>query len=438
MSIYNFVSLGGMAVLLGLAWIFSSNRRRVNLRVVAWGVGLQALFALFVFRVPAGAAVFLFVNRVVVSLLDAAGAGSRFVFGRLALPPGQTGPAGESSLGFILAFQAFPTIVFFSALMSILYFWRIMPLIIRGFARVFTGLMRLSGAESLCAASNIFVGVESVLTIRPHLEKMTRSELCTVLTAGMATVASNVLALYVFCLREQFPNIAGHLVSASILSAPAALVTSKLLLPETGEPETLGTAVQPHYEREGSLFEAIIKGADSGMKLILGIVGLLLAVLGLVAVVDLVLGALGGRINELAGWSADWSLKGLLGYFFYPFALLMGVPAEDAMVVAGIVGERTVATEVAGYQDLAAALAAGSIRHLRSAVIATYALCGFAHVASLAIFVGGAAALAPARTRDLSSVGLRALAAATLACLLTACVAGVCLTESSILLGGGP
>jgi len=319
--------------------------------------------------------------------------------------------------------------------MSILYFFRIAPLVVRAFAYVFTRLMRISGAESLCAASNMFVGVESALTIKPYLSAMTRSELCTVLTAGMATVASNVFALYVFQLRGQFPNIAGHLVSASILSAPAALVMSKILLPESEAPQTLGKAIQVSYERERNLFEAIINGANAGMKLIFGIVALLLAVLGLVSLVDLLLGSLGGRLNLLAGWGIDWSLKGLLGYVFYPFTVILGVPPADAGIIARIIGERTVATEVVGYQDLAAALAAGSLQHQRSAIVATYALCGFAHVASMAIFVGGIAALAPSRTRELAQVGIRALIAATLACLLTASVAGTFLTEKSILLG---
>ena len=441
MTIYNLVSFLGMFALMGLAWLISSNKRKMNWRVIGWGITLQMLFALLVFQVPAGTSAFLFINRVVVRLLDSASAGTQFVFGRLALPPGATNADGETSLGFILAFQAFPTIVFFSALMSILYFYRILPLIIRGFAYVFTRLMRVSGAESLCTASNIFVGIESALTIKPHLEKMTRSELCTVLTAGMATVASNVLALYVFCLHEVFPNIAGHLISASILSAPAALVMSKIILPETGEPETLGKTVEVHYERENTLFEAIINGANAGVKLIFGIVALLLAVLGLVALVDLVFVSFGSRLNTLMGLGIDWSLKGLLGYLFYPFTLVIGVPISDAWTISKIIGERTVATEVAGYKDLAAVLAGNLLQHPRSAVLATYALCGFAHVASLAIFVGGMSALAPSRAGDLAKVGIRALVAATLACLLTACIAGVFLpvaADKSILLGNVP
>jgi CNT family concentrative nucleoside transporter len=307
-----------------------------------------------------------------------------------------------------------------------------MQRVIKGFAWLFTKLMRISGAESLSAASNIFVGVESALTVRPYLDKMTRSELCTVLTAGMATVSSNVLAVYVFSLQQQFPAIAGHLVTASFLSAPAAVAVSKIILPESGRPDTLGLAVEPYYERESSLFESIINGANSGVRLIVGIVALLLAVLGLVALVDLVLGWGGGQVNSLLGANIDWSLKGLLGYLFYPFTLLLGIPPQDAVLAAQIIGERAIVTELTAYQDLNTALAGGLIHDPRSAVVITYALCGFAHVASVAIFVGGVSALAPKRTRAIASVGWRALLAATIACLLTACVAGTFFGPNSV------
>jgi len=429
---YNLVSVFGIVILLGTAWLLSADRRCMNWRVIAWGIALQLLFALFVFRVPAGAAFFLAVNDAVVRLLEPAMAGARFVFGRLAI-----GPPDPESLGVFIAFQVFPTIIFFSALMAVLYHYRIMPLLIRGFSFVFTKLMRISGAESLCAASNIFVGVESALTVRPHLQTMTRSELCTILAAGMSTVASSVFGAYVLFLRPTFPNIAGHLISASILSAPAAVVMSKIILPENDTPATLGETIQPHYERASNIFEAVIHGANAGLKLVGGIMALLIAVLGLVALVDLVLGGLGGQINRLPGVELDWSLSGLLGYLFYPFTIILGVAPSDAGAVARVIGERTIATEFAAYQSLAALIAEpGALADPRSAVIAAYALCGFAHLASLGIFVGGVAALAPSRTGDIARVGSRALLAATLACLMTAAVAGTFLTESSILLGG--
>jgi CNT family concentrative nucleoside transporter len=423
MASYNLISFAGLLVLVGLAWLVSSDRRRANWRVVIWGVALQLILALLIFVFPLGTSVFWLLNDAVVALLDSASEGARFVFGRLAVSPGETAAEGES-LGFILAFQALPTIIFFSALMAVLYYLRIMPWVIGLFARVFTRLMRLSGAESLSAASNIFVGVESALTVRPYLDRMTRSELCTVLTAGMATVSSNVLAVYVFSLRDQFPGIGGHLVLASFLSAPAALAAAKLVLPETEQPETLGRVVAPHYEPEDNLFAAVIGGANAGVRLVVGIVALLLAVLGMVALVDLLLGGAGNWLNGLFGWNVDWSLEGLLGYLFYPVTLVLGVPPQDGAVAARLIGERAVVTELTAYQDLNTALAAGALQQPRSVVIITYALCGFAHLASLAIFVGGVAALAPRRTVALTQVGFRALLAATIACLMTACVAG--------------
>lgn len=429
MVLNNFVSFAGIFVFVFMGWLLSNNRRIVNWRVIGWGIGLQLAFGLLVFKIPAGTKIFLAVNALVVSVVEASSAGMKFLFGPLALPPGT-----EGSPGFILAFQSLPSVVFFSALMSLLYYWRVMPFIIRLFSGVFTRLMKISGAESLCAASNIFVGVESAFTIRPHLQEMTPSELCTVLTAGMATVASSVMALYVFMLREQFPTIAGHLVSASILSAPAAIIMAKVLFPESGSPKTLGMAVHPDYSRESNPFEAIISGANAGVRAVVGIAALLLAVLGLVALFDMALGAGGAKINALTGLPVDWTLKGLLGYLFLPISFIMGIPAADAMAVARIVGERLVATEVAGYTDLAAAISCGAITP-RSAVITAYALCGFAHFASLAIFIGGFGALAPSRVRDLSRIGIRALIAATIACMMTACVAGALASDQTLLLG---
>ncbi len=433
---YNLVSFSGIFVITGLAWGLSADRRNLNWRVIGWGIALQLLIALFVFVIPAGTSVFLVVNEAIVKVLDSASAGAHFVFGRLALGPGQVSTDGAESLGFMLAFQAFPTIIFFSALIAILYYVGIMPVVIKAFAWVFTRLMRVSGAESLVTASNIFVGVESNLTIKPYLARMTSSELCTVLTAGMATVASNVMALYVLTLQKQFPTIAGHLVSASLLSAPAALVTSKLLLPESGQPETLGLHVEPYYERDSSLFEAIINGANAGVRMIVGIVALLIAVLGLVALIDLVLAGIGVSVNPLLGTEGEWSLSNFFGYLFYPVTLALGVPPCDAGQISRIIGERLIVTEVASYKDLAVVMEKGLLHYQRSAVIATYALCGFAHLASMAIFVGSVCALAPTCTKRIGPIAVRALVAATLACLMTACVAGTFFTEGSILLGG--
>jgi concentrative nucleoside transporter, CNT family len=428
MNRYNLISAAGIFILMGIAWLLSPRKRLINRRLIAWGLALQAGFAFLIFRFPPGARVFYAVNEAVVAVMNTAGAGAEFLFGRLAVPLGGVSAAGEPSLGFFLAFQALPTIIFFSALMSILYHVGVMQKIIGAFSRVFSRLMTISGAESLCAASNIFVGVESSLTIRPYLETMTPSELTTVLTVGMATVASNVLALYIFSLNDVFPTIAGHLVSASILSAPAALIMSKLIMPETGDPVTRGITVTPHFTRDPSLMEAIINGANAGVKLIVGIVALLVAVLGIVALADLIIGSAGGWVNGVTGGTIDWTLTGLLGYVFLPVTYLLGVPAADAWIVARIIGERVLVTEVTAYRHLAEAIDSGMLVHGRSAVICAYALCGFAHVASLAIFIGGITAVAPATTHTLSRVGWRALVAATLACLMTGCIAGLMYT----------
>lgn len=431
----NLISFGGIFILLFVAWLFSANKKIINWRVIIWGIILQLVIALFIFVVPTGSKLFLLVNDVVVKILDSATAGTKFLFGRLALPPGTKNEAGEESLGFFLAFQALPTIVFFASFMALLYHVGIMPRLIKLFSRIFTRLLRISGAESLSVSSNIFVGVEANMTILPYLTTMTRSEFCTILAAGMATTASNVLALYVFLLHERFPTIAGHLVSASFLSAIGAIVMSKLIMPETEKPETLGLKVEPHFEKKSSLIEAVIEGANDGVKMVIGIMALLLSFLGLVALADFILSAVGMKLNAFLGITIDWSLKGLLGYVFYPFVLIIGVPVADAFEIAKLIGERAILTEVKAYQDLALMLSTDTLKDPRSSVLAAYALNGFAHVASLAIFIGGTAALAPSRVKDISSIGFRALVAATLASLMTASVAGTFYTQSSILLG---
>ena len=435
MTVYNLVSFLGIFVLAGVAWLFSSDRKVVNMRVVLWGIGLQLFVAFFIFVVPAGAKVFLWVNDVVTSVLGTATAGTKFVFGRLALPPGTTNAAGEASLGYFLAFQGLPTIIFFAALLGALYYLRVMPFFVRLFARLFSRTMRISGAEALSVSANIFVGVESALVVRPHLKDMTRSELGTIITAGMGTIASTVLAMYVMMLQKGIPTIAGHLVSASFISAPACIVMAKLIMPETGKPLTLGVDVKPHYEREDNLIMAVINGAWEGLKLLGGIVTLLIAFLGILALLNLGLGWAGGLLNGLFGWHVEWSIEALLGYLLYPLTLVMGVPPSDALPVAKVLGDRTILTEVFSYGRLAELMAGGTLRDPRSAIIASYALCGFAHVASLAIFIGGTGALAPTRLRDLSRLGFRALLAATLACLMTGAVAGAFYTGSSLLFG---
>jgi len=412
------ISCLGVVGFMGIAWLFSKHRKVINLHVIGWGLALQFAFAIFIFMVPAGSRFFLAVNDFVVRVLDCAARGSQFVFGALANNPG-----AEGSLGFILAFQGLPTIIFFSALISILYYCRIMPMIIRFFAMIFSRLMKISGAEALTASSNIFVGVESAFTVKPYIASMTRSELCTMLTAGMATVSSNVLALYVFTLRDVFPTIAGHLVTASILSAPAAILMSKLVYPETENPVTMGVEAVPHYEKPDNFFMAIINGSQEGLRVILGIAALLIAVLGLTALVDLFLGFI----------SAELSLKTILKYLAYPLTYMLGVIPADVDKISTLIGEKLVLTEVVAYMDLAKLLGTNALSSPRSAVIAAYALCGFTHIASMAIFVGGIASLSSEKTTEITQVAMRALLAATLACLMTGAVAGIFSTGSTVL-----
>jgi CNT family concentrative nucleoside transporter len=424
----NFLSLGGIFILMFLAWIFSKNRKNVNWLVIFWAVTLQLSFALFIFYIPQGVLLFHWINKIVIKVLSFANSGIYFVFGPLAIPPGETGPAGEKSLGFILAFQALPSIVFFSALMAILYYFGIMQKFIKFFSFIFTKLMRISGAEALCVSSNIVVGIESAFTIRPYIEEMTKSELCTILTAGMATIASTVMAVYVGFLHRQFPDIAGHLISASILSAPAAIVMSKLLYPEDEHPKTLGRVVSGYYERASSWVESIIKGSQEGIKMLFGIVGLLLAFLGLLAMVNWFISILGHWIGARIGMSLNLSLQRILSFLYYPLTFMIGVAPEDVAIVSTLLGERTILTELVSYQHLSKAISSGILTNSRSIIITSYALCGFSHIASLAIFVGGISALAPSRARDLASLGFRALFSATLACLMTAAVAGLFVT----------
>lgn len=432
MELHNFISLFGIVILVGLAYLLSNNRDKINWHILVWCVSFQMLIAWFLFVFPAGVKLFHVLNDLVVQVMDSSLAGARFLFGPLAVPPG----AADNSLGFIFAFQVFPSIIFFSSLMSILYFLKIFPWIVKLFSRMFTKLMNISGAESVCAVSNLFVGIESAFTVRPYLKQMTRSELCVVLTSGMASVSSNVLAIYVFSLVGVFPNIAGHLISASLLSIPAAIMMAKIIVPETGQPATLGITVDPHVDKDDNLFEAIINGANGGVKLIVGIVALLIAVLGLVALADLIFGMIGQPINRMMNWSGEWSMQALCGFIFYPFTLIIGIPLEDAGILSRIIGERLIVTELTAYQNLATVLEDDLIVNDRSVVVATYALCGFAHLASMSIFVGGVSALVPEKKKDLAELGVRSLLAATLACLMTGCMAGVFFVAGrSVLMG---
>jgi CNT family concentrative nucleoside transporter len=418
----------GFLVFLGISWLLSSNRRSVAWKTIGSGVALQLIIGLIIFRLSVSHRVLLWLNDAVVALLNASKSGSVFLFGPLAASPGEQG-----SIGFILVFQVLPVVIFFAAMTSLLYHLGVLQVFVRLFAKLFHRTMKISGAESLSSAANIFVGVESALVVRPYLAKMTRSELLLILTTGLATVASSSLGVYVAFLAPMFPGVAGHLMSASILAIPASVVVSKLLVPETETPETLA-AVPPEDEsnRSRNLISALIEGAMEGVKLAAGICALLIAILGVVALIDKMLGV----GSSWFGMTEPLSFVRILSWVFYPFAYLLGLQAADVPMAARLLGERVILTEVVSYNHLAQLISSGQMTNPRSVVILTYALCGFTHVAAVAIFVGGTAALAPSRRDDLASLSLRALLAATLATLMTGCVAGIFSSGQELLLSG--
>jgi CNT family concentrative nucleoside transporter len=420
-------SLAGFFVLAAIAWLCSAARRQIKWKPILWGMGLQLFIGLLVFRLPGSRQLFLVLNDVVMAVLEASKSGTTFLLGPLAAGPGEPG-----SVGFILVFQALPIAIFVSAFAAALYHLNVLQPIVRLFARLFHRTMGISGAESLCGASNIFVGVEAALVVKPYLDRMTRSELMLILTSGMATVASTTLGLYVLMLGKTFPQIAGHLLSASVISIPAATVMAKLLLPETETPETASSLPKEDKSlgHAGNLMSAIINGAMDGLRLAAGISALLIAGLGIVALFDKVLSTASGWL----GMGEPLTLVKILGWCFYPCAALLGIAQPDWAEAGRLLGERVILTEVVSYQELAQMATNGVLADPRTVVILSYALCGFTHVASVAIFVGGTAALAPSRRDDLAALGFRALLAATLATLMTGCVAGIFSDGSGVLL----
>ena len=381
------------------------------------------IMGIVVFLLPQTRRLLLIINDLVVALLGASRIGAAFLLGPLMLNPGETTAAGEPSVGFILAAQVLPAVVFFASLMSVGYHLGLIQPIIRLFGRLFRRTLQLSGAEALAGSSNIFVGIESATTVRPYLANMTRSELLTLLTCAMSTVASTTLALYVFFLQEAFPQIAGHLISASVLSIPAAALVSKLILPESGHPETLDS-LPPLTESEcyGNTMAALSAGSWDGLKLAAGIATLLVAVLGLVGVLDLVLTKVTTPLEVWFG--APLTLQRVSGWVFTPLAWLLGLEASDLAQAGQLLGQRILFTEVMAYQQLGEMARAESLSP-RSILVLSYALCGFAHLASVGIFVGGIAALVPSRRDDVAALVFPALVGATLATLMTGALAGL-------------
>lgn len=452
------VSLVGLATMVGLAWLLSVDRKRFPWRVVGYGVGLQLVFGVLVLKTSFGLAFFSFLNDVVTKLLQFTDDGSRFLFGAYL----------ENE--FTVALNVLPTIIFFSSLMAVLYHLGVMQWLVRGVAWVMQRTMHTSGAETLSAAANIFVGqTEAPLVVRPFVQKMTRSELMAVMTGGFATVAGGVLAAYVGMLHDHFPDIAGHLIAASVMSAPASLLIAKVMIPETEVPETAGSLEMNVERTHANVIDAAAGGAGDGMKLALNVGAMLLAFLALVAMINYVvalptlfhnqivwgdvlaaLNAAGAPVPEgcaspegAAGfqscidrvmWSGviegdymswtPWSLQGALGVVFWPIAFVMGVPVDDCAAVAALLGEKMILNEFVAYIHLSGEIAAGELSH-RAVVISTYALCGFANLGSIGIQIGGIGGVAPDRRSDLAKLGMRAMIAGTLAAFMTACVAGI-------------
>ena len=400
----------GMFAILATAVFLSDNRRAISRRVVIWGLALQWGFALLVLRVPAGARIFAAAGHVVESILNCALAGARFVFGG-ALVDAQ-GPAG-----FVFAFRVLPTVIFVAALFAVLYHLGAMQWVVRGFAVVMAKLMGTSGAESLNVAASLFLGqTEAPLTIRPYLARLTRSELLTVMTSGMAHVSGGVMAAYI-----SYGIEARHILTAVIMTAPGAILLSKILVPETHKPETLGTVGKTEEAADANLLDAAARGTRDGLHLALNIGAMLISFLALVELVNLGLGYLGMWLGY-----PGMSLQGIVGWVMAPVAYMLGVAWEDCKGVGKLLGTRTVLNELIAFSDLGVLKEKGILID-RSAVIASFALCGFANISSIGIQLGGIGALAPERRHDLARLGLRALFAGTMANYLSACIAGILL-----------
>ncbi len=408
-----FVGVLGIVAILGLAWIFSTNRRAIRGRTVLWGLGLQFTFAFLVLKWEAGRAVFQALGDFTTQFLGYAFAGSEFLFG----PMGARG-----AQPFVLAFQVLPVIIFIAAFFSVLYHYGVMQFIIRLMARVMVRTMGTSGAESTNVAASIFMGcTEAPLSIRPFLEGLTESELMTVMTSGMAHISGAVMAAYIL-----FGARAEHLLSAVIMTAPGTLMIAKILVPETGKPETAGTAkiADAGRDRSENLLGAIARGTTDGLHLALNVAAMLIAFIALVAVLN---GMLGGVHYFLAARDIAWfpeSVQVILGPIFSPMAWLIGIPWKDCLAIGNLLGTRMVLNEFVAYKLLGEMQAAIDPR---SFTIATFALCGFANLGNIGIEIGGISALAPSRRNDLARLGFKAMLAGTMANLLSAAIAGMLL-----------
>ncbi|MCD9032680.1 NupC/NupG family nucleoside CNT transporter [Luteimonas sp. Y-2-2-4F] len=416
--------LFGLVVLVGIVWLFSNNKRRVDWTLVATGLSLQIVFAALVLLVPGGREVFDWLGHGFVRILGFVTAGSTFIFGNL---------MDTETYGFIFAFQVLPTIIFFAALMGVLYHLGVMQFVVRMMALAITKVMRVSGAETTSVCASVFIGqTEAPLTVRPYISRMTESELITMMIGGMAHIAGGVLAAYVGMLGggdpEQQAFYAKHLLAASIMAAPATLVIAKILIPETGEPLTRGTVKMEVEKTTSNIIDAAAAGAGDGLRLALNIGAMLLAFIALIAMVNAPLTWFGEWTGLEASLGRPLDLATIFGFVLAPIAWIIGVPWQDAGVVGSLIGQKVVINEFVAYLQLAE-IVNGRVDGVSltedGRLIATYALCGFANFSSIAIQIGGIGGLAPDRRQDLARFGLRAVLGGTIATMMTATIAGV-------------
>ncbi len=414
----------GLAVLIGIAWVFSNNRSAVNWKLVLTGIGLQIGFAALVLLVPGGKDVFDKLGQGFVKILSFVNEGSNFIFGSL---------MDTSTYGFIFAFQVLPTIIFFASLMGVLYYLGVMQAIVRVMAMAITKVMKVSGAETTSVCASVFIGqTEAPLTVRPYIARMTESELLTMMIGGMAHIAGGVLAAYVGMLGGGDPVqsafYAKHLLAASIMAAPATLVIAKILIPETGQPLTGGTVKMEVEQTASNIIDAAAGGAADGLRLALNIGAMLLAFIALIALLNWPLTWIGEVTGLQAAIGKPTDMALILGYLLAPLAWIIGVPWQDATVVGSLIGQKIVINEFVAYLQLADIIKNGVDGVMltdQGKLIATYALCGFANFSSIAIQIGGIGGLAPERRSDLARFGMRAVLGGSLATFMTATIAGV-------------
>ena len=399
------IGIAGILVLLCIALAMSNNRKAISWQLVTWGLGIQILFAIIILKTPVGVPFFGAIDIGIKNLLSFSDAGSDFLFKSF-----RYGVVEDPLMNF--AFRILPTLIFFSSLIAVLYHLGIMQFVVKWIARIMQKSMGTSGSETLCVSGNIFVGqTEAPLLVRPFILKMTKSELMAVMVGGFATVAGGVMAMYVSILGN-IPGIAGHLLAASIMSAPAALVIAKIIYPETEASDTFGDLKIALDKKDDNIMEALSRGATNGMKLAANVAAMLVAFVAIIAMVNAILGLI------------DLSLQQILGWIFSPLAWVMGVPWNEAGIIGSLMGEKLVLTELIAFGDLSELMTTNSISD-RSAIIASYALCGFANFASVGIQLGGIGGIAPERRKDLAKLGLKAMFGGALASWLTATIAGI-------------